>query len=412
MKKLCLLLACLLTLTACEAAAPGAQEPTQPSQSNVAQTTAPNDAAPLKPDKTFNSLMDELLADTGSNACISPLSFKFALGIAYNGAKGSTAELLSALFGVPPDEMNAWALAYLEEAKKYDGSQRDAYSPPNPELRIANSYWLRKGLEGEIAKRFTNTLTRSFHAQSGKFDKKPDPVNDWVSDATNGKIEEILAEIDPNALSYLVNALYFNAHWINDFDENRTRQASFTNIDGSKVTTDMLHGGADSHINTAQFEGMAKHLYGGFTFTAVMPKTDAPVTMDSLAEAQKSADESYTSVILTIPKYEIDTRVDFIEGNHPEFDALFAHHGMDGALSADADTTDLLISQIIHKTTFSLAEAGIEASAATVVGLLAGGAAPSESKEVAVTFDQPFYFTLTDKHGEVLFVGKVMTLEA
>ena len=82
---------------------------------------------------------------------------------------------------------------------------------------------------------------------------------------------------------------------------------------------------------------------------------------------------------------------------------------MDGALSANSQTDDLLISEIIHKTTFTLAEAGIEASAATAVAMMAGGA-PQESKEIEIVFDRPFYFMLTDKDGEVLFIGKVMEL--
>jgi serpin B len=205
-----------------------------------------------------------------------------------------------------------------------------------------------------------------------------------------------------------VNALYFKAEWASDFNENSTAPGEFTNFDGSKITTDMLHGGANSYIKTEQFEGVTKRLYGGFEFTAVMPKTSEAVALDALVNAEK--DDSYTVIFLTLPKFDFDTSVGFKEGTHPDFDALFAHHGMDGALSETGETNDLLISEIIQKTTFTLAEAGIEASAATVVSMAAGAAAPQETKEVTVVFDKPFYFTLTDRNGEVLFVGKVMEL--
>jgi serpin B len=399
-------------LSACSAAAPtngGKRDAVLPSE-NVAQIGA------LKPpvlDTTLSSLMDGLLADGGSgsgSSCISPLSYKLALAMAYNGAKGDTADLLQQLFGASPDEMNAWAAAYLETAQAYDGKAVDPYAPTTPELRIANSYWLRKGLEREIAKEFTNVLTDSYNAESGRFDDKPDPINKWVGDATHGKIKDILTTVGPAALSYLVNALYFNAQWANDFDENSTAPGEFTNIDGNTATTDMLHGGADRYIDTSEFTGMTKALYGGFTFTAVMPKSDAFPTLQSIIEAQKSADDSYTSILLTIPKVDFDTNVNFREGGHPEFDALFAHHGMDGALAENAKTDDLLISEIIHKTTFTLAEAGIEASAATVMAITEGAAAPIEPKVVEIVFDKPFWFTLTDREGEVLFVGRVLAL--
>jgi serpin B len=412
MKKICLLLATcaigasvLLTLTACGKIAPTTPDPSGTPQGNTEQTAYK--APQISLDTTFNSLMDGLLADGGENSCVSPLSFKLALAMAYNGAEGGASDLLAGLFGVSASELNTWAAEYLLDAKQYDGSARDEYLP-TPELRIANSYWLRKGLESEISKDFTIILAADFNAESGKFDNKPDPINKWVSDATNGKIKDILAEINPNALSYLVNALYFKAQWVSDFNENATAPDEFTNFDGSKITTDMLHGGANSYINTEQFEGIVKHLYGGFEFTAVMPKTSETVTLDAIAGAEK--DDTYTAIFLTLPKFDFDTSVNFKEGTHPEFDVLFAHHGMDGALSETAETNDLLISEIVHKTTFTLAEAGIEASAATVIAMEAGAAAPQEPKEVEVVFDKPFYFALTDRNGEVLFVGKTIEL--
>lgn len=211
-------------------------------------------------------------------------------------------------------------------------------------------------------------------------------------------------------MSYPVNALYFKTKWVNDFNENRTTPGEFTNSDGSRATTDMLHGGAVGYIDTEQFMGIFKFMYGNFTFTAVMLKTSDDMTFDNILDACNAIDYSYTSIILPLPKFDFSTTVGFKEGSHSEFDALFAHHGMNGALSANAKTDDLLISQIIHKTTFALAEAGVEASAATVVALNAGRMAPQESKEVEVVFDRPFYFMLTDRDGEALFIGKVIGL--
>lgn len=401
MKKLCLLIACLLMLSACGTAAQDLREP---------DNGVRDESKHISLDTTLNSLMDGLLADGGINSCVSPLSVKLALAMAYNGAEGSTAELLEGLLGVSQPEMNDWASAYLEQVKAYDGSKSNKDSVHNPELRIANSYWLRNGHEKEISDIFTDTLEAYYEAESGKFDKKPDPINKWVKDATNGKITDILAEIDPAALSYLVNALYFKAQWINGFYDRFTEPGEFTNNDGSIVMTDMLHGGADGYIDTGSFEGITKNLHGDFTFTAVMPRTSDNVTLDSILDAFNAVDNSYTAINLTLPKFDFDTAVDFKEGSHPEFDALFSHHGMDGALSDNAQTDDLYISKIIHKTTFTLAEAGIEASAATVVAMYAGGAALPEVKKVEIVFDKPFYFTLMDKDGEVLFIGKVTVL--
>jgi serpin B len=266
-------------------------------------------------------------------------------------------------------------------------------------------------LESEISEDFTALLADSYNAESGRFDNKPDPINKWVEDATNGKIKDILAEIDPEAISYLINALYFNAEWENSFSEFRTAPGEFTNTDGSAAETPMLHGGADGYIDTPEFEGMTKSLRGGFTFTAVMPKTDDTPALEDITEARSSADYSYTSIFLTLPKFDFDTSITLSEGKHTEFDALFADFGMNGALSEDAkkDDHNLSIFEIIHKTTFTLAEAGIEASAATLVAV-DGAPISAERKEVEIVFDKPFWFTLTDKDSETLFLGRVTAL--
>jgi serpin B len=358
--------------------------------------------------------MDRLLAGSAENSCVSPLSYKFALAMAYNGADGDTLALLAELFGISPSELNVWVADYLADAKQYDGSQNDKYSLPLPELRIANSYWVRESLESEISQDFTDLLVKNFTAKSGTFDTSSKPINKWVSKATNAKIKNILEEdIDHFALSYLVNAVYFNAQWISAFKKNATKPGEFTNSDGSRITTDMLYGNVDSYINTEQFEGIAKYLSEGFEFTAVMPKTIDTMTLGSILEANK--DNNYDAIILTLPKFNFETQVDFKLGSHPELDALFANHGMDRALSENAKTENikidgLSISNIIQKTVFTLAEAGIEASAATLVEVSRAGLAPQEPQVVEVVFDRPFYFTLSDKNGELLFFGKVMAL--
>ncbi|MDR2615676.1 MAG: hypothetical protein LBC28_03750, partial [Oscillospiraceae bacterium] len=175
MKKLCLCLACLIMLSACRAAAPDVSPP--PEETPEGGVSPIGEVTPPESGAMFDYLMDVLLADGGENSCVSPLSYKLALAMAYNGADGVTEELLQTLFGASPDDMNAWAQAYLESAKTYDGKTPDKYSPPKPELRIANSYWLRRGLESEISEDFTALLADSYNAESGRFDNKPDPIN-------------------------------------------------------------------------------------------------------------------------------------------------------------------------------------------------------------------------------------------
>ncbi|MDR1800652.1 MAG: hypothetical protein LBQ95_02250 [Lachnospiraceae bacterium] len=402
MRKLCLILAGILMLTACKA------NPNENNTNNEPEVENPGRSMNLE--TSFNSLMDGLLVDGGENSCISPLSIKLALAMAYNGADGETKELLNTLFEKSPEELNEWAKAFLAAAANYDGKNADEYSAPNPELRVANSFWIRKGDEKEISKDFTEALTGNFNAESGEFNKNPDPINKWIAKATNDKIQNMLDDISPEAITYLVNALYFKAQWVQDFSESATAPATFNNADGSTVDIDMLNGWADGYINTDKFEGITKNLFGGFTFTALMPKTDEDVTLDEILDASNDVDYDYSVINLRIPKFDLETSVEIGKGNHKEFDALFADNGMNKAIAQDAENlTNLYISKVVHKTTFTLAEAGIEASAATVI-MMETAAADIEPKEVSIVFDKPFYYTLTDSNGEVLFVGRIRQL--
>lgn len=53
-------------------------------------------------------------------------------------------------------------------------------------------------------------------------------INDWVSDATNGRIEKVLDRIDPGQIMFLINALYFKGSWTREIDHQLTRRKLFT----------------------------------------------------------------------------------------------------------------------------------------------------------------------------------------
>ncbi|MNY46401.1 Serpin (serine protease inhibitor) [compost metagenome] len=79
-----------------------------------------------------------------------------------------------------------------------------------------------------------------------------------------------------------------------------------------------------------------------------------------------------------------------------------------GDFSRLADTPDpIYISRIIHKTYVDVNEKGTEASASTLVEMLAG-AAPSVKLPFQMTVDRPFLFVIEDRQtGVWLFLGAI-----
>ncbi len=67
-------------------------------------------------------------------------------------------------------------------------------------------------------------------------------INDWVSDKTHGKIDEIIDAIDPATMMILINAIYFNCVWDVEFDPKDTNEAPFYTEEGQVWgQVDMMH---------------------------------------------------------------------------------------------------------------------------------------------------------------------------
>ena len=67
-------------------------------------------------------------------------------------------------------------------------------------------------------------------------------INDWVSEQTEGKIENLLPPGVINAITSLVltNAIYFNAAWAKPSEESLTEEGPFTLLDGRQVQVSVM----------------------------------------------------------------------------------------------------------------------------------------------------------------------------
>lgn len=71
-------------------------------------------------------------------------------------------------------------------------------------------------------------------------DASVDKINNWVSQATNHKIEEIIeASLDPYMAAMLINALYFKGEWQYKFNEELTEEQPFFSL-GSEKNVPMM----------------------------------------------------------------------------------------------------------------------------------------------------------------------------
>lgn len=241
-------------------------------------------------------------------------------------------------------------------------------------------------------------------------------INDWVSDQTEGRIEDLIPQgvIDNMTRLVLTNAIYFNAAWQYPFRKDRTADGTFYLLDGSEVTVPMMK--QTESFGYAEGEGyQAVELpYEGreLAMVILLPEASGFEAFEGSLDAERVdaivKDLTHKEVALTMPKFEFDSSFELAEilagmGMPDAFNEAADFSGMDG-------THLLFIKEVLHKAFVSVDEAGTEAAAATAVVMALKGL-PSPPIEVAV--DRPFVFLIRDiETAAILFVGRVVNPSA
>jgi serpin B len=362
----------------------------------------------------YGRLVDEQGDD---NLFYSPYSISLALAMTHAGARGTTEEQMADTlhYTLPQDRLHP-AFNALDQALASRGEDAEGKDAEGFRLNIANAIWGQKDYTFQDA--FLDTLAQNYGAGLRVLDFASAPekargtINAWVSERTEGKIEELIPEGAIGAMTRLVltNAIYFNAAWAEPFKEERTQDGTFHLLEGGEVTVPMMRQTASFGYAEGHGYQAVELPYDGHELSMVilLPDADGFESFEGSLNAQRMAsiveELERQGVSLTMPKFEFDSGFGLN-------DALKAM-GMEDAFSAAADfsgmtgSKDLFISSVIHKAFVSVDEEGTEAAAATAV-VMAESAMPSQPVQVSV--DRPFIFTIRDiETGTVLFVGRVL----
>ena len=285
------------------------------------------------------------------------------------------------------------------------------------EAKMANSIWFRDDGTFEPNRDFLADCASFAGAEvfAREFDAETcSDLNAWVSEHTDGMIEDILDEIPSDAVMYLVNALAFEADWASEYQEHQVRDGVFHAEDGDK-TAQMMYGDEQTYLSGEGFTGFMKPYKGGrYAFAALLP--DEGVTPEALLSdgsavdfflSPESAESKYMTIDLSVPKFDVSADTDLSGalralGVTDVFDAGKADFS---PLTDKAD--DIFLSQAKHSARVTIDEEGVVAAAYTV--MVACGAALPPDERVEFTLDRPFLFAVTGESGEILFAGIVNT---
>lgn len=355
----------------------------------------------------------------GNDLILSPLSLQYALAMTANGASGQTLQEIIDFLGYGSDgieALNAYCKTMLEQLPAVDLGVTLKLTDA---LLVNNQYPLLDS--------FKKTVQDTYYAAVENMDfTNPDlvaaSINKWASKSTNGFIDKVLepSEISPDAVAFIMNALYFKAKWAGGqgnplFMEEGTRSESFKLANGTTRSIPMMN--TMRYFKYAEMDGykVVAIPYAGSKYYMYILLPDANdldglmkklpgISLETICSNFKNDAEVY----LKLPKFDIENKyllnsaLASLGLNKPfspteaEFDRIFKDN-----------SSSFFISKILQKAKISVTEWGTEAAAVTVVMMDVASIGPGqEPKRINFYADHPFVFLIGEStSGAILFEG-------
>ena len=356
----------------------------------------------------------------GENSMISPYSIVQALAMTANGANGKTLEEMEEVLGngMSIEELNKYLLTQRKNSINTRNSYRDKWS-----MNTANSIWAindtnRIQARPEFIQKCVDYYDSEYYI--APFDDSTlDDVNNWVDEKTNNMIPSILEQISEYDVMYLVNAVAFEAEWMEQYEEYQVRDGKFYAADGSEQEAEMLCS-TEAYIGDENTDGMIKYYSGGkYAFAALLPEKGtsveqyiADLTPEKLSNILNSHMNAYTPANVKLPKFKCEYGADISD--------YLVEMGMPTAFSYDADFSNMSsiaykhpiqIGYVIHKTFIDLDENGTKAAAATIVAMEDNAVSIEPEVKKEVILDRPFVYCIIDTETSIpVFIGVLNSL--
>ena len=347
-----------------------------------------------------------------SEVLISPVSVLYALAMTANGAEGETLTQMEDVLGLSVEELNPYLYAYKEalaSGNKY-------------KLDLANSIWFKEDESLTVNPDFLQANADCYDAElyQAPFDNSTlKDINNWVSDKTDGMIEDILDEIPDVAIMYLINAIAFDAEWENIYKENEVMADVFTTENGSEQIAELMYSEENGYLEDENTTGLIKYYKDGkYAFAGLLPKEGISVSeyISSLTgeKLMRLLNNSQSvPVDAAIPKFENEYDTEMSEslkdmGMTNAFDPGMADFSGLGT-STDGN---IYINRVLHKTYIAVDEQGTKAGAATAVELMTEAAMIDSAEHKTVYLNRPFIYMLIDSEAKLpVFMGTVMDIK-
>lgn len=343
---------------------------------------------------------------------VSPLSVTYLMSMLANGADGETQQQILATLGWAGEgiqqpslqDINDYSRMLIEKTERLDKAVT---------VEIANYVAVNK--EFKLNSKFQKSVERDYKAgvESLNFTSPSTlkRINDWCNDRTHGMIPSIINEVDPDAVSYLMNAIYFNGTWKDKFSKEETKQEMFRGYTRDIQYVDMMHRHGEYFYADGDGYSAVSIPYGNgaFRMTVILPTEgsflrDVMASMDGgkFQALQRSMEKC--NVDLKIPRFT--TEVDL-----PLNDIISAL-GAPLIFSPQADFSqfargDFYVSKMFQKAKIEVSEEGTKAAAVTAAIMMMSAMRPEKKRNVVFHADSPFAYIISENStGSIYFMGQ------
>jgi serpin B len=320
----------------------------------------------------------EHLQNEQGNLFFSPLSIATGLAMAYEGAAGQTAaeiEQVLHLGSEPGIHTSFQSLLATLEAQ-------EVVTPGEPaeielQLDLANAMWPQVGLPLESS--FLNTIQTSYDGYAESLDyvlnpqQAEDTINAWVSQQTQGKIQNLVDGLSSLTRMVLTNTVYFKGQWESPFDPRYTYTGQFTLADGQTVSTPTMY--TEMYAYHTELDGFQildlPFVEENASMVLVLPPVGDPstqLTSEVISGIDNwfagTRDQGDYETLITLPKFQTTVAT--------SLNQLLVGLGMPTAFDGAADfsgmtSASVYIDKVFHKATLEVNEQGTEAAAATEI---------------------------------------------
>lgn len=271
-------------------------------------------------------------------------------------------------------------------------------------MKMTNTLWTKDTPTNSFLSCLTENFKGEWLNEDPRGNDGMEAINRYVAKNTSNMISKFIDNpLDTDLI--LLNTVYFNGKWKNQFDAKLTKKDRFENLNGGAGYADYMK--TEGSFNTLISEDVIAmdlpYGSGNFSMTLLMPSDAKSFTTfrNSLTMSKVNdiiADMNVGGFSVYLPKFQFNQKDEIIENlREMGFNDIFE----DGFNNLLSDKTQYLTT-MLHGTSIEVNEEGTKAASAT----MAGGITSAYGSNIK--FDSPFIFLIRETStNSILFAGQV-----